>query len=414
MQTNEILLFLDDPNALENIYQTKQSQFLTWLDEATDKYPESETLRVWKARLAYSKSLTADKSETKIFYVILIALFAGTLVKLHGLWFVNEDWYLKRFVSVIVIGSLISYFLSADSTLDKRIPILGVLLCITVLILIPNTKDSQSIIMALLHMPYVMLSLLAFTFMHGNWQSSHAKLLFVRYLGEMLIYASIILLGGIVLTLLTYALFSLIHIRIEEWYMSYVVVYGLVASPVVATYIYDVVLGRESRLATIIANIFSPLVLITVCAYLLVIISQGKSPYSDRDFLITINGLLLIVLAITVYSVAGKNSKDNNSQLLDGINIGLVTVTLLINIYALSAIVFRWAEYGVTPNRLAVAGANVLIFVHLLLILKDYIAHIRQQATSQQLLNTVANYLPLYSAWSALMVIGLPLAFGFV
>ena len=180
----------------------------------------------------------------------------------------------------------------------------------------------------------------------------------------------------------------------EQWYLNYVVVFGLVASPVVATYLYDVVLGRGSRLATTIANIFSPLVLVTVCVYLLAIIAQGKSPYSDRDFLITINGLLLVVLAITVYSVSGKDSMDNR-RLIDFVNICLVTVTLVINTYALSAILFRWAEYGVTPNRVSVTGANVLIFGHLILILRDYIAHVRQQCSSELLLNTVTKYLPL-------------------
>jgi hypothetical protein len=248
---------------------------------------------------------------------------------------------------------------------------------------------------------------------YGNdWQSNRSKILFVRYLGEVLIYASVILLGGVVLTSLTFALFSLIHINMEKWYLNYVVVFGLVASPVVATYLYDVVLGRESRLATIIANIFSPLVLVTVCAYLLIIIAQGKSPYFDRDFLITINGLLLIVLAITVYSVSGKSSMGNQ-RLVDAINISLITVTLVIDFYALSAILFRWAEYGVTPNRVSVTGANILIFGHLILILRAYIAHVRKRCSSELLLNTVAKYLPIYTGWSVLMVIGLPLAFGF-
>ena len=63
-------------------------------------------------------------------------------------------------------------------------------------------------------MPLVLLSLLALTFMGSDWHSNRSKVLFVRYLGEVLIYASVILLGGMVLTFLTFALFSLIHI---EW-----------------------------------------------------------------------------------------------------------------------------------------------------------------------------------------------------
>ena len=412
METNEVIRALGDPETLENLYQTNRAEFLLWLGEATEKYPESETLRVWNARIAFSNSSSPNKSGMKAFHVFLISIFAGALVKLHALPFIDAEWYLPRFVSVIVIGSIVAYFLSSESPHKKTIPILGILVCVTVLLLLPNVKGSASITMSLIHMPLVLLSLLALTFMGIDWQSSRSRILFVRYLGEVLIYTSVILLGGMVLTFLTFALFSLININMQQWYLDYVVVFGLVASPVVATYLYDVALGRESRLATIIANIFAPLVLVTVCAYLLAIIAQGKSPYSDRNFLITINGLLLVVLAITVYSVSGKGSMGNR-RLADTVNICLVAVTLVINAYALSAMLFRWAEYGITPNRVSVTGANILIFGHLIFILRDYIAHIRQKCSSEKLLNTVTRYLPLYTGWSVLMVIGLPLAFGF-
>lgn len=409
MQTNEIIQALNDPKILENLYQTRQTEFLSWLADATEKYPESETLQVWNARVAFSNIPALDKSGMQPFHVFLISIIAGTLVKLHT--FIDTGWYLSRFVPVIMIGSLMTYFLFLESHKNKNVSILGILICINVLLLLPDVTSSASITMSLIHMPLILLSLLALTFMGDDWKSDRLRILFVRYLGEILIYTSVILLGGIVLTFLTFALFSLIHIDMRNWYLNNVVVFGLVASPIVATYLYDVALGRESRLATIIANIFSPLVLVTVCVYLLAIIAQGKSPYADRNFLITINGLLLVVLAITIYSLSGKGSMSNR-PLTDTI-ICLVAVTLVINVYALSAILFRLAEYGISPNRVSVTGANILIFGHLILILNNYIAHIRHRCSSERLLNTVTKYLPFYTGWSVLMVIGLPLAFGF-
>ena len=315
MQTNEIIQALNNPNALENLYQTKQTEFLAWwLAEATEKYPESETLQVWNARITFSNIPASNKSVVQPVHVFFISIIAGTLVKLHT--FIDTGWYLSRFVPVIVIGSLMTYFSFLESHKNKNVPILGILICINVLLLLPDVTSSASITMSLIHMPLVLLSLLALTFMGDDWESDKLRILFVRYLGEVLIYTVIILLGGIVLTFLTLALFSLIHIDMTNWYLNNVVVFGLVASPIVATYLYDVVLGRESRLATIIANIFSPLVLVTVCVYLLAIIVQGKSPYVDRDFLITINGLLLVVLAITIYSLSGKGSISKRKTLL--------------------------------------------------------------------------------------------------
>ena len=38
--------------------------------------------------------------------------------------------------------------------------------------------------------------------------------------------------------------------------------------------------------------------------------------------------------------------------------------TLIINGLALSAILFRVFEYGISPNKVVVSGVNILIFTH--------------------------------------------------
>ena len=55
-----------------------------------------------------------------------------------------------------------------------------------------------------------------------------------------------------------------------------------------------------------------------------------KSPYSDRDFLITFNGLLIAVWAITVFSISGIGNFKKNKLILI-INISLIVTTLIIN-----------------------------------------------------------------------------------
>ena len=87
--------------------------------------------------------------------------------------------------------------------------------------------------------------------------------------------------------------------------LSVRVILGLVSAPIVATYLYDIVLRQKSNISNIIANTFSPLFLITVICYLIAMFYAKKSPYSDRDFLITFNGLLIAVWAITVFSISG-------------------------------------------------------------------------------------------------------------
>ena len=66
-----------------------------------------------------------------------------------------------------------------------------------------------------------------------------------------LIYSVIILLGGMILTGLTLGFFSLIGLEIYNFYTEYIIVLGLVSSPIVATYLYDNIFG-ESKISILI------------------------------------------------------------------------------------------------------------------------------------------------------------------
>jgi hypothetical protein len=416
MSNNQIINYLDQPIELERLYRGHPKQFHAWLSEALIDYPESETLKVWHARLTYSTFKLNPGDNVKLLFVIVVSLLSVFLIKLPAYFPISDDWFYPRFVPLIVFTSLIAYFFASTTISNhlKKFIIGSLVLSMIVMLLLPNDQDSASIVMSQIHLPMLLGWLLALSYMADEWKSPEARLRYIRYVGEVVIYATLIIFGGIVLTALTIGLFSLIGLRIERWYMENVVVWGLVASPLVATYLYDVILNRESRLATLIANIFAPLFLITVVAYLMAMFYAQKSPYSDREFLIIFNGLLLIVWGITVFSLSGRTlSSFQAIKTIDAINISLVSVTLVINTIALSAILFRLIEHGITPNRVAVTGANVLIFVHLILILAEYIRQLKTMADPEKLTQTVVNYLPIYPAWSVFIVVMLPILFKF-
>ena len=414
MNENLIINSIDNPSTLEKLYRNNRKQFRAWLDEALNECPESDILKVWSARLYYVEPIADQKKKVPVLIIVVLSLISGVLVKLPNFFPITENWYYPRFVPLIILSALIFYFLgTATKSIHVRIKVLtGLTLCTLVLLLLPHDLKSASIIMSQIHIPMVLISLLALSFMGKKWMDQEVRLSFIRYIGEIFIYGTILLLGGIVLTLLTFGLFELIGLSIQDWYIDYIVILGLIASPIVSTYIYDSVLGRDSKLATLIANVFSPLFLTTVVAYLLAILYQGKSPYTDRNFLIMFNGLLIIVLAITIFSISGR-SNSKTSKFFDAINTSLVAITLIINIIALSAMIFRLTEYGITPNRISVTGANILVFVHLVLILKEFINQLRTTYNQESLNRVVAGYLPVYSTWSIFIAVGLPLLFKF-
>jgi hypothetical protein len=413
MSDNKLLTILDRPEELEQLYRTEPKRFRAWLDKALLVYPDSETLKVWFARLNYTEAIYFNRHKSPLVYIIILSLLPGLLIKLPAFFPIEEKWYYPRFIPFAIFSMLVAYFYRRIEEIYLKIVVLSsMVICFLIAITLPHHATSDSLTMSQIHMPLVLLTLLGVAFMARSWRRSDARLLYIRYLGEIVIYSTLMIIGGIVLALMSFGLFSLIGLSIEKWYTGYIVVFGLAASPIVATYLYDGVLGRDSKVATLISNIFSPLFLITVSVYLLAVLIQGKSPYSDRDFLIMFNGLLIIVWGITVFSIAGIQS-SKVAKLSDLVNISLISVTLIINAIALSAIMFRLSEYGITPNRVAVTGSNILIFVHLILILKEYIKNIRSRCERNELNDAVANYLPVYSVWSFFIVIALPILFRF-
>jgi hypothetical protein len=222
---------------------------------------------------------------------------------------------------------------------------------------------------------------------------------------------AILLLSGGILAGITIGLFSAINISIGRFYIEYVVMCGVASAPIIATYILQNYPTFTSRIAPIIANIFSPLVLITLLVYLVTILVSGKSPYNSREILIIFNLMLLGVMAIIVFSVS-ETSMNKQQGFNKMILFILSIVTLIIDVVALSAIFYRLNVYGITPNRIAVLGSNLLISVNLVMIMIDlYRVNFRNAGTGK-IEHTLSVYLPFYAIYTFIIVFGFPVIFG--
>lgn len=415
MNDNKILANLHSPEELEKLYHEDRSRFSSWLDSALDEFPDSETLLVWKARLDHSSGFAAagESRSVSLMFVVLTALAAGFFMKFPDMFGISPEWFYPRFAPAIVIGSLVAYHFGRVASNRARLVLAGgFTLCIALAWALPERSESDSLLMAMIHLPLLLGPILAVAHSEGTWRGTQNKLMFVRYLGEMFIYSTLILLGGVVMTLLTLGLFDAIGVDITEFYEDYVIVFGLTALPVVATYLYDSVLKRDSRVAVLISNTFSPLFLLTVVAYLFAFLLQGRSPFSDREFLVLLNGALLVFTSMALFSLSGMEYLKY-SRLMNGVNIALVGLTVLLSLLAIGAVAYRTYSFGITPNRVAVFGTDVLVCIHLVRILRNYWAKLAGNVEMDRLGESVAGFLPAYSLWALFVVGGLPLLFQF-
>lgn len=405
----------DDPEELESLYRQDPETFQRLLAEASQADPDSIVLRVWRARLGYRKPTGASMGGG-LLPVIAIILVFGSLIR-FPMMLLGQEWYLPRFLPALVILALGTYFWLR--TPDRRRLIGGTSLALATAAYLaflppgpPNAALPDSVAMGLLHLPIVFWALLGLAFAGDAWRETDARIRFIRYNGELLVLGSLVALGAMVFSGVTVALFSLAFGDIEEAYFETAATFGVVAVPVVATHLYDAVFHRRTGILAVLARVFAPLFLAMSVTYLVVVLVTGQNPFVDRSFLITFNALLLVVLGITIFSIVERD-QDSPTGRLDSVNIALATVTLLINAIALAAIVFRLASYGLTPNRVAVLGANLLVMAHLAWICRSYVQVVRGQAGFADLRRVVASYLPVYVAWAALVAFVLPLLFGF-
>ena len=100
-------------------------------------------------------------------------------------------------------------------------------------------------------------------------------------------------------------------------------------------------------------------------------------------------------------------------NLFDRLQLLLVVSALLVDTLALAAIASRISEFGFTPNRVAALGENLILLVNLLWSGWLYLQFLRGGKPFAALERWQTSYLPIYSAWAAIVVIVFPPLFAF-
>jgi hypothetical protein len=409
---------LNHPGELEKLYRSDKKRFE---QSFFALYPDIAALPMadyWKARLEFDHQADPGRKVLKrdLLFLIISCVMAGLLIKIPQLAGFDPEkyaFYMKN-TGIIVFLGLSTYIFLTNSRLNPGNLIITLWVYVLAALyvnLLPAGEGSDSIILTYIHLPLFLWCLYGVIFIDFDLKERSKRIDYLKYNGDLIILTLLILIGGGVLTAVTIGLFSAIGVHIENFYMENIAIIGLVASPIVATYIIRNFPAITDKLAPIIAQIFSPLVLVTLLVYLIFMIVTGKDPYNDRDFLLVFNLMLLGVMAIVVFSVAGTSTREKQ-RFNEWILFVLSLLALAVDLVALSAILYRVGEFGFTPNRTAVLGSNLLIFVHLVLIAVDLFMVVRKGKRMKIVEHTIAKYLPLYAIWTLFVTFLLPLLFG--
>ena len=410
----EILLNLGNPGQLEKLYRTDKSTFKQSFKMLYPEIKDNPLVDFWNERLNFTGEEISWGTRKELVFVIVGALIAGIIAKLPAILSIDEEFFYPRNIGFIIFPVLAAYFAWKNNLAkNKIIFITGAFLAGLVFInSLPVNNTSDTLILSCIHLVLFLWSVMGFAFVGEIKNNYERRLAYLRFNGDLVVMTTLIVIAGGILTAITIGLFQLIGINIEEFYFQNIVVFGLPAAPIFGTYLIQTNPQLVGKVSPVIAKIFSPLVLVMLVIYLVAMVFSGKDPYNDREFLLIFNALLIGVMAIIFFSVA-ETSNTAKTKAEIWILLLLSVVTIIVNGIALSAIVFRIAEWGITPNRLAVLGGNVLILINLFLVTAQLTKVVSNKADINSVGITIARYLPVYIVWTIVVTFIFPFVFGF-
>ena len=410
----EIVNYLNNPRQLEKMYRTNKGLFKR---EFSTIYPELKGNTIadtWNERLNYETDEISWGSGRELLLVIIAALVAGLIAKLPEFIRLDEEFFYSRNIGFIIFPVLSAYFAWKNKLSTSKILIIAGLTLAGLIFInsLPDNQNSDTLILSCIHLLLFLWAVLGFAFVGEFRNDAEKRLNYLKYNGDLVVMTTLILIAGAILSGITIGLFSLIGINIEEFYFENIVIFCLPAAPILGTYLTQTNPQLVGKVSPVIAKIFSPLVLVMLVIYLVAMIYSGKDPYSDREFLMIFNALLIGVMAIIFFSIAGTSkSTKTNSEIW--VLFLLSAVTIIVNGIALSAILFRISEWGITPNRAAILGANVLILINLLLVTAQLFRVLTKKTNIEAVGRVISFYLPIYFLWTIIVTFFFPLIFGF-
>ena len=412
---NEIKININNPKQLEKLYREHKGIFTAAFNNVYPEIQDEPAAQAWHERLNYKDESVFWGSKNEILFIVVAAFVGGLIAKMPSLLGIEYDVYMSKNIGFVVFPILTMYFIWKQQLAMTKF-IIPLILFIGSAIFVnslPYNEKSSTFILTLMHLPIFLWAILGYVFIGGDLKNNHKTIAFLKFNGNFVIMTGLIFISGMFFTGITIALFELLKIDIKDFYFQQIAVWGLAAIPMLSTFLVQNNPELVNKVSPTIARIFTPIIFITLLVFLITLIYTGMNIYNDRNFLLLFNVLLIGVMAIILFSLTEvTNNASSKINLI--ILLGLALLTIIANAIALSAIAFRLTEFGLSPNRLAVLGANLLMFVHLLFVSYALIKNLNGKATLQDVEAKIALFIPVYAVWAAFIAFALPFIFRFI
>ena len=384
------------------------------LDAVSHEFAREHSERLWKQLVLVPEGTDSNTPPWRELAVVLVlAVGAGVAMKAGVTW-IGDGAALLRNVGLLVFPFLAAYFAwkrrftgAVAGSLIGSYVVLAVLLN-----LYPFAAGGSTDILSALHAPVILWLLAGVAYVGGRWRSDKRRMDFVRFTGELAIYYTLLALGGAVLIALTLAILQAVGIDFEPVLEGWILPFAVPGALVVATWLVEAKQQVVENIAPVLTRVFTPLTVVMLLVLLAVLSTAGGFVDIDRNLLILMDAILVLVLCLLLYSVSARDSLAPPG-LFDALQLVLVAAALAIDAMMLTAMLSRIAEFGFSPNKVAALGLNLLLLVHLLRAGWLTIGFLRGRRRFATIERWQTLYLPVYGVWATVVALVFPPVFGF-
>lgn len=391
------------------------------LDTLSREFAREHSDRLWKQLVLVPTDSVMSPAPRRTDGIVAfgLAVAAAVAIKVPALFGItledaHEDFYIRN-LSLFVLPLLTGYFVWKRRLETRTLAWLaagfvagGVLANVY-----PFSRGGSTEMLTALHLPIALWLAVGIAYAGGRWGQAAGRMDFIRFSGELFIYYVLIALGGGVLSAFTATIFQAIGIDIESFFGSWLLPCGAAGAVVVASWLVEAKQSVIENMAPVLTRLFTPLFAVMLIVFLGTLVWTGRGIDIARNVLIAFDLLLVVVIGLLLYSLSARDPRSPPDA-FDVMQVVLVVSALLADAVALWAIAARISEFGFSPNRVAALGENVILLVNLAWSAVLYLRFLRSRGSFAALERWQTNYIPVYVAWAAIVVILFPPLFRYL
>lgn len=372
---------------------------------------EKQDVTVWGRRLPLTSTAARHQPSSTLRLMVLWAAIAAVLVqvpRLLGVPLGEEGGLTEVNLGIIALAPLAGFVLTAQRAhLRLMAGVAAVFVAMAVVVNVSGLRPGSDVsLLLLLHVPMVLWLAIGVAQANDQWRDVQARIAFLRFTGDWFVQYVLIALGGGVFAALFIGAFSALGWGAEDFVTTWVIPSGAMAAVVVVGWLVNAPTNPVAGVTPALARIFTPLFAVALVALLGGVAIRGQG--LDRDLLLNLNLLLLVVVGLLIYGLAVSSS---TGRWLWVTQTCLATTTLLVDLWVLGVLGLRIGDFGFSANKTAALGVNLILATNLagstwLLVRTGAVAGADQRLATWQ-----ARLLPVYGCWASCVVLLFPLVF---